>query len=115
MTSPSPASGAPMTQIAPEEGELVLNKTYSGAFATLDLERALHERHVASLVITGRTSDVYDGARGRRPRLRRDGGLRRRTAPSGAMYDAALEAIGLRSAPVRPTDAVPAALPVVAH
>ncbi len=104
--------------VAPAEGELVLNKTSSGAFATTNLERALRERHVASLVITGLTTDVCVATTAREAA---DRGFDATvvsdacTALSGAMHEAALEALALAFGTVRPTDAVLAALPVVAR
>jgi len=45
-------------QLAPIEGEVVLDKPGKGAFYTTDLELLLRNAHISSLVVTGVTTEV---------------------------------------------------------
>ena len=101
--------------IAPADGDLVVNKTSAGAFATTDLERELRERGVGSVVVTGLTTDVCVSTTAREAADRDFETIvvsDACTTLSAAMHDAALGAFALAFGTVRPTAAVREALPV---
>lgn len=99
--------------VVPHDGEFVVNKTSSGAFATTELEHRLREAHVRSVVVTGLTTEVCVATTAREAADRgfdvvvvSDGC----TALSDAMHEAALEAFALAFGAIRPAAAVLEAL-----
>ena len=73
-------------ELAPIEGEVVLDKPGKGSFYATDLETILRARGITHLIVTGVTTEVCvqtHRARGQRPGLRlpRAGGLHRLVLP----------------------------------
>lgn len=104
--------------IAPDEADLVVNKTSSGAFATTDLERSLRQRGVESLVVTGLTTDVCVSTTAREAADRSFDTVVAAdacTTLSEAMHTGSLEAFALAFGSVRPTEAILAGLPTAAR